>query len=107
MKEFEAEVLPILTETTNLTHNMLILDEIGKMELLSKPFEIAIENIFCNRKDAPTCIIATVPVPNRSEHQLLTLLRNLENHKLFTITKSNRNDIYEDILQFCLQMVKK
>ncbi|KAL7035037.1 hypothetical protein ACKWTF_008212 [Chironomus riparius] len=71
--------------------SLLVIDEIGKMELFSQKFEAAIRNflnIDCNFK-----ILATVPL--KANINLIDQLKNHKNARLFHITKSNRDEIYD------------
>lgn len=51
---------------------IVIVDEIGKMELFSKPFAQAVHNIFESHK---TRILATVPVARQHPIQLVEQLK--------------------------------
>ncbi|XP_030759339.1 uncharacterized protein LOC115884796 [Sitophilus oryzae] len=89
VQDFEEMVMPMLT---NFNKDILIIDEIGKMELLSKRFE---EAIFQSFKDRKYPIIATV---TQRPSSILNRWKNDDNHYLFTVNQHNRNTIYEDIL---------
>ncbi|KAL1461468.1 hypothetical protein WDU94_013361 [Cyamophila willieti] len=57
LKSFESLVLPILSPEKLKVSQVLILDEIGKMELFSKQFETLVQRIF----QTSQIILATVP----------------------------------------------
>lgn len=83
--------------------SLLIIDEIGKMELLSKRFEGAIKNIL--KIDENLKVLATVPF--KSTSSLIDQLKNRkENVKIFHITKSNRDNIYSEIYEALQDMIK-
>ncbi|KAF5300502.1 hypothetical protein FQA39_LY02301 [Lamprigera yunnana] len=87
---FEKIVLPMFSEFSD---GVLVLDEIGKMELLSGKFEQEVKNVFRNEK---LCILATVPVKGK-----LPLIESLicdPNNQLIRVTHNNRNHLLQDIL---------
>ena len=55
---FEKCVLPIVNDSFSMKQ-VLVLDEIGKMELFSKPFSTAVKKVF-DQKDL--VVLATVPL---------------------------------------------
>ncbi|XP_015120233.1 uncharacterized protein LOC107043313 [Diachasma alloeum] len=60
--DFERIALP----TLNSTSDVLVIDEIGKMELFSKPFHNLVDNLFFGKSNEPQrIIIATVPARDR------------------------------------------
>ncbi|XP_056642003.1 nucleoside-triphosphatase THEP1 [Diorhabda sublineata] len=85
--EFEQLILPILEKPKKL----LIIDEIGKMELLSKKFEESVSNIFF---DNTAAVIATVPLKDQF---FVRQLKERKDCHLITMTHSNRNAILEEI----------
>lgn len=70
----------------------MILDEIGKMEFLSSVFKDFIAKLDTSKQK--TKILATVPLKT-SDPLIIRLKRESQ---LFHITKSNREDIFDDIL---------
>lgn len=80
---------------------LLVIDEIGKMELLSKKFDISIQMLLSNENFK---ILATVPL--KSEHPLVNQFKNHPNSKLFHITKSNRIDIFPEIYESVNKLIK-
>lgn len=55
---FETCVLPILTDSSS-NPQVTVLDEIGKMELFSRPFATAVKKIF---DQSSSVVLATVPL---------------------------------------------
>lgn len=75
--------------------SVLVIDEIGKMELFSKKFETALTNFLKTNNNKK--ILATVPL--KANNSLIDQLKHHKNSRLFHITKSNRDAIYSEIYQ--------
>lgn len=95
IKNFENIALSLLKIEPN---TILIIDEIGKMELLSKSFKQRIEEIF-----GRTIILATIP--NRQTIDVVEKIRTHKSSLLFEITKTNRNQIADEIFQKATQLI--
>lgn len=93
VREFE-ETCKKLMESTDQS-SILVIDEIGKMELLSKRFEVFIKNLL--KSPNPLKVIATVPL--KSQSSLIEQIKQYPETELFIITKMNRDVIYENVLQ--------
>ncbi|XP_017771641.1 PREDICTED: nucleoside-triphosphatase THEP1 [Nicrophorus vespilloides] len=74
--------------------DLLVIDEIGKMEMFSSKFKHEIE--LCFKQDR--IVIATVPL--KCNITLVEQLKKREDCQLFTVDKQNRNHIFQEILQF-------
>jgi len=61
-----------------------IIDEIGKMELFSKKFEVAVKQILLQPS---TVVIATIPLPKGKPLQLVEHIRSSPTAKLFMVNK--------------------
>ena len=65
------------------------------MELFSATFESLIKQIYeksnCN-------IIATIPIPKGKPIELIEALKNRPDCKIFTVTKTNRDNIENEII---------
>ncbi len=72
---------------------MVIIDEIGKMELFSKKFQEFIKDIFYS--DIP--IIATIG--QRLHHPIKDYILNIPGIKRFTLTRENQLEIFQEIIQ--------
>lgn len=75
--------------------SILVIDEIGKMELLSERFELFIKNLL--KSPNPLKVIATVPI--KSPPTLIYQIKQHPKAEFFIITKTNRDVIYENVLQ--------
>ncbi|XP_070495996.1 nucleoside-triphosphatase THEP1 [Chironomus tepperi] len=81
--------------------SLLVIDEIGKMELFSKKFETAVKNFL--KIDNNLKILATVPL--KANINLIDQLKNHKNARLYHITKSNRDEIYAEIYEALQKMI--
>uniref|UniRef100_A0A1A9VIS2 AAA+ ATPase domain-containing protein n=1 Tax=Glossina austeni TaxID=7395 RepID=A0A1A9VIS2_GLOAU len=100
IQEFEDFALPVLS-SDNQSRQLLVIDEIGKMELISKKFEAAVN--FCIEK----CIILAT-IPPKMHHSLL-LVQKLEANpktRLFVVSKDNRNKLQVEIVKTVLNALK-
>ncbi|KAK5649227.1 hypothetical protein RI129_000256 [Pyrocoelia pectoralis] len=88
--EFEQLVLPLFKDAKNV---VLVLDEIGKMELFSGKFVENVHNVFQQKN---LCILATVPI-KRGRIPLLEYLTS--NNKVLTVSVSqdNRDTLLNEI----------
>lgn len=78
--------------------DILIIDEIGKMELKSVLFTNFIDEILGTteiKNFSYKVIVATVPIVQSIP--VVERIKNLRNSKLFMITKVNRSEIYSEI----------
>jgi nucleoside-triphosphatase len=65
---------------------VVVIDEVGKMELFSKPFQAAVAEVM----DSDHPVLATVPV---HRHPFLEALRRRSDVELIEITTSNRDEL--------------
>ncbi len=86
VEEFERIVLPILQGYD--FRKLLLVDEIGKMELLSERFSKEIRKIVFNDR---TNIIATIPI--KDVHPLVRDIRR--RFRVILLTPDNRNEVFE------------
>nr|CAI5857960.1 unnamed protein product [Callosobruchus analis] len=91
---FEELVLPLIQNLPPASSRLLIIDEIGKMELFSKKFMNAVTTIVKNKS---VKILATVPV--KSSCSLVVQLKQDNQFELITVTPTNRNYLEEMILK--------
>ena len=92
VETFEELVIPILEKALN-ENKVVVIDEIGKMELFSKKFISLVEEIF-DKKDK---ILATVPI--KDVHLFVKKLKERKDIMLIEVTFSNRNYLPEKIIQ--------
>ena len=100
VEDFEAIANPILCHKTEL----LVIDEIGKMEMKSNKFENSIKSILESVKAGKMKLIATIP--QKATIQVVENMKIVQNSKLFNVTKSNRDQIYDEILSNVVKMLK-
>ena len=76
---------------------ILVIDEIGKMELLSKYFTETISKLCFN---SSFMIFCTIPVknPNGRPLKLVEDIRTSQHTKVFEITRSNRDSVAQDVI---------
>ncbi|XP_058831419.1 cancer-related nucleoside-triphosphatase-like isoform X3 [Topomyia yanbarensis] len=99
--EFESVALPVLDICSA---NILLLDEIGKMELKSKAFEKRLTQLSCSINKGELFFVATIPMKTTSS--IVDNLKNIK-HTLFHVTVTNRNQIYQNILETTFRMIDK
>jgi len=75
---------------------ILVLDEIGKMEMFSDSFKAQVIHAFSS---AGVTILATIPIAKGKPIQFLEAIRNRSDIKLFTVDKVNRNFLCEEIVR--------
>lgn len=73
-------------------NKLILIDEIGKMELFSKDFQDLVWQIFTGDQKAVATILWT-------PHPFCSRLKERPGVKLFVLTKDNRNQLIEDILE--------
>ena len=73
---------------------MIVIDEIGKMELFSKKFRDLVRNIFY---DDRLNVLATIPI--RDVHKLVREIRRLPGVIHIHLDKNNLDFIHEEILK--------
>ncbi|KAF8766732.1 cancer-related nucleoside-triphosphatase homolog [Argiope bruennichi] len=96
VSSFESLALPVFE---CLPSSILILDEIGKMEAFSKPFLARVKEAFAK----PSInVLATIPVA-RNALPIVDELRNRKDCLLIEVTRENRNDLPNEIVQYLLK----
>lgn len=93
LQEFENVCLPSIEAHDE--NSLLVIDEIGSMELLSQRFQKTIERILV--ADKKLKVLATVPLKN--SNPLIQQLKAYPRTQIFHITKSNRDQLYENVLK--------
>lgn len=86
---FEQLILPVLGNPKTI----MIIDEIGKMELISEKFKSSIANLVVNPE---ITIVATIPLKSNDE-----FIRNLKKNskKIIYVDGSNRNNLLQEIIR--------
>ena len=94
VEDFESVALPCMT---NVKSKVLVIDEIGKMEMFSRKFPQLVKNAF-NTRDLH--ILATIP--NKvGPGPLATILDELKKNdaaQLIEVTKTNRDNVIDNIV---------
>ncbi len=95
IKGFERflDSLDLLNQKTNL----IVIDEIGKMECLSKKFIDLLRALL----DSRTILIATIALKGGG---FIEEVKNRQDVKVFEIEPKNRNFIGEEIKRYCLNL---
>ncbi|XP_022097961.1 cancer-related nucleoside-triphosphatase-like isoform X2 [Acanthaster planci] len=82
------------------TSSILIIDEIGKMELFSQGF-IQLVRRHLSQSTCP--ILGTIPVPKGKPLGLVEEVRSRKDVKVFMVTKENRNSLLPEIVQTVME----
>lgn len=101
ISNFETLALPIFTKSSTT----LIIDEIGKMELLSNNFESAIKDFIKKQEDKNNESYLVATIPSRGQFPVVEKLKSIKGTKTFIVTKQNRTNIYDTILRAVKNMV--
>jgi len=88
---FETNVVPVLDAERPGTE-LFVIDEIGKMECLSKKFVAATRRLFASDKS----VLATVA---RKGAGLISEVKNYPGTQLFRLTRENRDKTIAEIIQ--------
>lgn len=97
LQNFEALVLPLLLRAKEEREKVIVIDEIGKMELFSKGFiDLVSEILFSDNYR----VIATIPI--RDVHPLVKKIRRTC-RQLFEVSKENRDGIVKNIFDLVLK----
>ncbi|XP_016956232.1 cancer-related nucleoside-triphosphatase [Drosophila biarmipes] len=92
VQDFEDLALPLLNiKDSQSEPALLVIDEVGKMELFSRRFESAVVDLL--KKKRPLL----VTIPEKSSLPLVEQLRKTPNSVLYQVTKSNRNTLAGEI----------
>ena len=86
--EYLLESIPFLAPATNL----IIIDEIGKMECLSLKFRLLIEDILNSEKQ----VVATIALKGSG---LIEEIKKRDDIRLMEITQSNREPLVSEVLK--------
>ncbi|ESO82982.1 hypothetical protein LOTGIDRAFT_223139 [Lottia gigantea] len=101
LQSFEQIALPTLHLKDEKC--VIVIDEIGKMELFSQTFIQCVRSILDNDT---TTVLATIPICKGKPIPFVEEIRHRQDSQVFTISQSNRNSILGDILQAVQASVK-
>lgn len=94
VQRFESVALEVLQKALDQKGKVVVIDEIGKMELFSKAFRELVVEFFYNPKYT---VVATLPI--RDVHPLVAQIRRLQGAVLLEVNKENRDHLPEQILE--------
>ena len=95
LNRFESVAIPVLEKALkDPKGKVVVIDEVGKMELFSKRFRELVEVLASTPK---VNLVATLPI--RDVHPLVKKLRRLPGAVLIELRKSNREGMEEEILK--------
>lgn len=102
VRDFEDLTLPILKVNPE-SQQLLIIDEIGKMELLSNRFEAAVSELLKQKQP----ILVTIPLRTRQPIPIVERLKNSPDAVTFHVTRSNRDGLTQDITEYIVDALFK
>ena len=101
---FERVALPTLASPSDRGGRLVVLDEIGKMELFSTKFQRAVRVAF----DGGLTVVATIPVPRgATQTGLLAELRARKDAHLLHVTPQNRDGAVAEVVQFVRESLQR
>ncbi|EDW79306.1 uncharacterized protein Dwil_GK13424 [Drosophila willistoni] len=93
--DFDKVILPILNDNKEPSSSLWVIDEVGKMELCSFPFEDALEElIYCQ-----VPLLATIPQQGQSL-PMVKLLKQQPGAVIYHVTESNRDALCATITEY-------
>lgn len=102
LTSFENTAIPSLISKSD-KRSVIVIDEIGKMELFSQSFIRTVKDIL----DKPgTTVLATIPIAKGRPIPFVEEVRNRKDSCLFTVSRENRNVILDDIVEAVKQSFK-
>ncbi len=93
---FEKSVVPVLEADNDL----IVIDEIGKMECFSEKFADAVRKLFKSDK----AVLATVALKGSG---LILEVKEFANVKIFNLSRQNRDEVVSEILKLPLFLKEK
>lgn len=94
VKRFEGIVIPLLKRALKERNRVVVIDEVGKMELFSKEFRELVREL---AHDPKVKLLATLPI--RDVHPLVRELRKMQGAVLIELTRGNREGMDEEIMK--------
>ncbi|MFN3814096.1 MAG: NTPase [Aquificaceae bacterium] len=93
LERFEKVALPIVEKAMRDKERIILIDEVGKMELFSEKFALLVEKVISDPK-----YNALVTIPIRDIHPLVAQIRRHPSAVLLEITKENRDSLLDEII---------
>ncbi|NPA58376.1 MAG: NTPase [Aquificae bacterium] len=94
VEDFERFAVPILKEALEEGTPLIVIDEIGKMELFSDNFEKAVREVF-SAEDVN--VVATVPLKNF--HPVVSWIKRRPDSLLIEVNRENRDGLPDRIVK--------
>lgn len=106
---FEEIALPVINKALNIERDkntIVIIDEIGKMEMFSEMFRRGIKQLFDQSIECKSLrLLVTIPLKNSIP--FVEELRKRNDVKEIEVKKSNRNELADDIVQMLISNAVK
>jgi nucleoside-triphosphatase len=93
VEKFESIALPVLEKALEEKDKIVVIDEVGKMELFSEKFIRMVFELFSS---ANRSLLITIPI--RDVHPLVRWIRKHPQAVLIEIKKENRDQLLEEIV---------
>ncbi|KFB44453.1 AGAP005921-PA-like protein [Anopheles sinensis] len=106
LKEFESLAIAALDQRHQSDGGILLLDEIGKMELKSRAFQERMQAIVSEVTARKLQFVATIPL-KATGIDVIERLKLIPGCLLFHVKPSNRDGMYEQIKDACLSILSK
>lgn len=87
---FESLAIPLFRTQMNSKH-VLVLDEIGKMEMFSQGFVSEVRQVMSKPS---TTVLTTIPVPKGRPIPLVEEIRSRKDSYLINLSRENRDDVH-------------
>ncbi|XP_032521522.2 nucleoside-triphosphatase THEP1 [Danaus plexippus] len=94
VKEFEDISLASLEKLNCSERDVMVIDEIGKMEFFSTSFKFRIKDIFSS--ECENIVLATIP--SRKSDPIIESIRNDKRSYVWMVTRENRNILHDEIV---------
>ena len=94
VERFESLAIPIIKRAMSCKNCIVVIDEVGKMELFSRKFRDILREILSDRKRK---YLITIPI--RDVHRIVAQLRRDPDTILIEVSKENRETLPEDIVE--------
>ncbi|XP_052767325.1 cancer-related nucleoside-triphosphatase-like [Mya arenaria] len=91
LQSFEQTALPTLSIKPTECTRVVVIDEIGKMELFSRSFMQTVSNIL---KHPKTTVFATIPI---KANPFVEDIRHRDDVIVYTVTKENRYNLIDEV----------
>jgi nucleoside-triphosphatase len=102
VSSFEQVALPLLTvdAVADAAHfPVIVIDEIGKMELFSDRFTKAVTHLLGDKR---VTVLATIPVRRNPDIHFVEQIRRRNDIRLFEISRENRSRILHEVIEAVL-----